>query len=261
MNLREPGDDLLGSLGVPVQVDRRVLLLQAAQRGEHLVLIALALGFDSERHHWSRELDLRHLHRLVARGQPIAGSGLLELGHRPDVSRAELVFRPRVRALERHQRPHPLLAVATGVQHLRILLDHALVDPEEVDATGERVGAGLEHVCEQLRVLDRLECHFADLEPTVLDRRGQVLDDRVEQPVDPHVLRGHAAGDGEHLAVIRAVLERGDDLLVRDLLPLEVALHQGVGRFRDLVHQLLAVLLGLVGQVVGDRDLGAVLAP
>ena len=51
-----------------------------------------------------------------------------------------------------------------------------------------------------------------------------------------------------------------DDLLVRDLLALEVALHQRLGVLGDLVHQLLAVLLGEVGQVVGDRDLAPVLA-
>jgi hypothetical protein len=65
---------------------------------------------------------------------------------------------------------------------------------------------------------------------------------------------------GKHLAVVGALLERGHDLLVGDLLPLQVALHQRVGGFRDLVHQLLAVLLRLVGELVGDRDLGAVLA-
>ena len=40
-------------------------------------------------------------------------------------------------------------------------------------------------------------------------------------------------------------LSDADDLLVVDLLALEVALHQLVGVLRDLVHQLLAVLLGL----------------
>jgi hypothetical protein len=46
--------------------------------------------------------------------------------------------------------------------------------------------------------------------------------------------------------VVRAVLERGDELLVGDLLALEVALHQRLGVLGDLVHQLLAILLGLL---------------
>ncbi len=57
-------------------------------------------------------------------------------------------------------------------------------------------------------------------------------------------LRGRdAADDREDLAVVGALLERVDDLLVGDLLALQVALHQRVGDFADLVHQLLAVLL------------------
>ena len=58
--------------------------------------------------------------------------------------------------------------------------------------------------------------------------------------------------------MVRAVLERGDDLLVGDLLALEVALHQRLGVLGDLVHELLAVLLRELGEIVGDRDLLAV---
>jgi hypothetical protein len=57
--------------------------------------------------------------------------------------------------------------------------------------------------------------------------------------------------------VVGAVLERGDDLLVGDVLALQVALHQRLGVLGDLVHELLAVLLREVGQVVRDRDLAA----
>jgi hypothetical protein len=45
-----PADDLVAGLHVAVQVDRRVLLLQAPQRREDLVLVALGLGLDRERH-------------------------------------------------------------------------------------------------------------------------------------------------------------------------------------------------------------------
>ncbi len=61
----------------------------------------------------------------------------------------------------------------------------------------------------------------------------------------PRFLRRDPAGDREQVALGHALLERGDDLLVGDLLALEVALHQLVGVLGDLVHQLLAVLLGL----------------
>ena len=73
VHLGQAGDDLLAGLRVAVQVDRRVLLLQPPQRREHLVLVALALRLDRERHHRRRQLDARHLDRLVAGREPVAG--------------------------------------------------------------------------------------------------------------------------------------------------------------------------------------------
>jgi hypothetical protein len=65
---------------------------------------------------------------------------------------------------------------------------------------------------------------------------------------------------GKMWPVVGAVLERLDDLVVGDLLALEVALHQRVGVLGDLVHQLLAVLLGERLEIVRDRDLVAAVA-
>ena len=240
-----------------MQVDRRVLLLEAPQGGEHLVLVALGGRLHRERHDRGRELDRRHLDRLVALGEPVAGVGLLELGHRADVARPERVGLLEVLALRHEQLPDALLVMGARVQHVRVVRDRALVDAEEVDAARVRVGARLEHVGEHLAVGVRLERHVLDLERAVLDRRGQVVDDRVEQAVGGQAGGGHAAGDREDVPVVGAVLERGDDLVVRDLLALQVALHQRLGVLGHLVHQLLAVLLREVGQVVRDRDLGA----
>ena len=206
VHLRETGDDLLAGLLVAVQIDRRILLLEAPERCEDLVLVSLALGLDRERHHRRRQPDLRHLHRLVARGKPIAGFRLLELRHRADVTRTEVSRMTGLVALEGDQRPNALLGVSARVEHLRVLLDDALVDAEQVDAPGERIGAGLEDVGEHLFVLDRFERQLADLEPAVLYRRRKILDDRVEQPVGAEVARRHPAGDREDRAVIGAVL-------------------------------------------------------
>ena len=159
------------------------------------------------------------------------------------------------------QLPDALLGVGARIEHVRVVRHHALVDAEEVDATRERVGARLEHVGEHLAVLDRLERHLLDLEAAVLHGRREVVDDRVEQAVGAQAAGRHAAGHREDVAVVGAVLERLDDLVVGDLLALEVALHQRLGVLRDLVHELLAVLLREVGELVRDRDLLAVLAP
>ncbi len=163
-------------------------------------------------------------------------------------------------AAEDEQLADALLVVRRRVHHVRVVGDDALVDAKQVDAAGEGVRAGLEDVGVQRRVLAVLERDLRQLDAAVLDRRRQVLDDRVEQAVGREVAGRHAAGDREQLAVVRAVLQRRDDLVMGDLLALEVALHQRVRDLADLVHELLAVLLGGHLQVVGDRDLGAVLA-
>ncbi len=55
-------------------------------------------------------------------------------------------------------------------------------------------------------------------------------------------------------------LQGRDQLLVADLFALEVALHELVRVLGDLVHQLLAVLLRLLAQLVGDLLLGGATA-
>ena len=260
VDLRQPGDDLVAGLRVAVQVDRRVLLLQAAQRGEDLVLVALGLGLDREGHDRLGQRQRGHRDRLVAGGQPIAGARLLELGHGADVARPEGVRVALLAALGHDQRPDALLGVRAGVEHLGVGPHNALVDAEEVDPSGELIGLRLEHEGEQLLVLVGLEGDLGQLEGAVLDRAREVLDDRVEQAVGAEVLGRHAAHHREDPAVVGAVLQRGDDLLVGDLLALEIALHERVGDLGDLVHELLAVLLRLGLELVGDRDLARVVA-
>ena len=94
----------------------------------------------------------------------------------------------------------------------------------------------------------------------MLDRRRQVVDDRVEQSVGGEVAGRDPARDREQRAVVGAVLERGHDLLVRDLIAFQVPLHQRVGGLGDLVHQLLPVFLGPLQLGRRYLDLGAVLA-
>ena len=243
-----------------MEVDRRVLLLEAAQGLTHLLLVALRLGLDRERHHrprHRRQLQ-RDLHLL--RGDHVARVGLLELRDRADVARAELVGVLGVLALRRQQLADALLGVDAAVVHLRVVLEHALVDAEEVHAPGVRVRERLEDEGDHVLRLVRLERHAVELDRAALRRRGQVLHEGVQQPVDGEVARGSAAGDGEQVPLGDALLESGHRLLVRDLLALEVALHERVRDLGHLVHQLLAVLLGLRLQVLGNLDLGAVLA-
>ena len=68
------------------------------------------------------------------------------------------------------------------------------------------------------------------------------------------VLRRHAAGDGEYLTARDRDLERGSDSVGVQLVALEVLLHQCVVGLHDLVEELLAIFLGQIDHVLGDRN-------
>ena len=139
---------------------------------------------------------------------------LLQLGHRADVAGAELVRMPHLLALRDEQLADALLRVRATVEHLRVGPQRALVDAEQVDPAGERIGERLEDERDDLAVGIGLERDLACLHTAGLDRRGQVFDERVEQPVGCEIAGSDAARDREQLAARHAVLQDSDDLLV-----------------------------------------------
>ena len=246
VHLGEPAHDHLAGLLVAVHVQRRVLLLQAPQRGVHLVLVALAAGLDRERHHRRRQRDRLHGGRLVDIGQHVAGVGLLQLRDRADHAGTELIRGRVILALQHQQLADPLLAVRAAVDQLRVALERAGVDPHQVDAAAVGVGDRLEDVGERAGAAGL--GHVAGA-----CRRGQALHDQVEQPVRADVAGGGATADREHLALGDQLLQRHRHLLAGDLAAVQVALHQLVGGLGDDVHQLVVVLVCQRLQVLGDR--------
>src|SRR5205823_6719646 len=92
-------------------------------------------------------------------------------------------------------------------------------DTEEADATRERVGDRLEDEDRLLRV--------AELDRRPLPgRRGDTLDEQVEQRARAEVLRRDAARDRIQLVARDRPLQRGGDVLGRELLAFEVPGHQ-----------------------------------
>ena len=88
--------------------------------------------------------------------------------------------------------------------------------------------------------LDRVALDAVDVE-----RRGQVLDHRVEQRLDALVLERRAAEHGGDLVGERGATDRGLELLDRELALLEEHLHHLVVGVGERLEQLLAVLGGL----------------
>ena len=140
------------------------------------------------------------------------------------------------------------------VEQRRVGRDLALQHAEEVDLAGERVCDRLEDECGGRRPFD-LERSAA------LGRRGDALDQEVEERVRAEVLRGDRAADREDLTARDTELEGRCNLVRVELLALEVALHQRLVDLDDLVEELLPVLLRLRLHRLRDRHRVAFLLP
>ena len=150
----------------------------------------------------------------------------------------------------------------------------ARVDAQEGQLADERVGHDLERQRRERRVVggrtrDRRRVGLADVEPfhgRDVERRRQVVDDRVEHRLDALVLERRAADDDDERRLLvahrvdHALAQRRLDRLLRDLLAAEVLLEDLVVDLADLLDQLLAVDLGLgleLGRDLLDDVVGA----
>ena len=245
MHLGETAQQLLAGLRVAAHLDRRILLAEPAQAGSHLLLVALGLRRNREAHHRLRETDLRQLDLALGVEEHVARLRLLELRDGADVALAELGYLRVVLALQVEQLADPLFRVCAPVDDVRVGLERAVEDPEDVDAARERIGDRLED--------ERRGAPAVDGDRRALARRrGDALDEQIEQRRRPEVLRGDAARHGKNLTARDRVLERLRNFLGPELLAVEVALHQTLVGLDDRVEELLAVLVHLRLHLRGD---------
>src|SRR6059058_1118244 len=238
VDLRQAREQLLPGLRIAPEVDRRVLLGEPPQARGHLLLVAFRLRLDGEAHHGLGEADRRQLDLALRVDEQVARLRLLELRDGADVAGAEVVRRRVLLALQLEHLPDALLRVAARVDDVRVRLDAAVEDAKDVDPPRERIRDRLED--------ERGRAVAADVDRrALLRRRGNALDEEVQQRGRPQVLRRHSARDGKELAARDRVLERVSDLLDGEVLAVEVALHQALVGLDDGVEQFRVVLVDL----------------
>ena len=227
VQLAHAGDQRLARLLVRLDAEGRVLLGEALERDAELVLVGLRARLD-------RHLDdrLGEGHRLeddrvLRLGQRVARVGVLEADGRGDVARVDLVDLLAVVRVHLEDATDPLALALRGVEDVRAGLERARVDPEERELADERVGRDLEgQGAERLAVVGGLEdldvgARLEADDRRHVERRRQVVHDRVEHGLDALVLERGAAQDRDPLVLqgreADAVLELG----LGDLLALE----------------------------------------
>jgi hypothetical protein len=206
----------------------------------------------------STQLQLLELDLLAGRGQRVAGPDVLEPDAGGDVAREDGVDVLAVVGVHLEDAAHPVLAARGRVHDLRALLERARVHPEVGQLAHVRVGHDLEGERGERLVVGRLALELlVALHADAGHRRQvegarQVLDDGVEQRLDALVLERRAVEDRHDLVRHRAGAHGAPHVVDGDLLVADVLLEDRLVERRQHVEEGLAVLLGLVLQLVGD---------
>ncbi len=246
VDLTHARDDHLAGLRVACDVHHRVFFGQAAQRADDLVLVALGLGLHGERHEGRRVLDGREPGGAVGR-QRVAGDDVLELGHRADVAGHELLDGLGLFALLLEQRAQPFLVTASDHDEVAVARHRALEDAEDVDASAELVGDGLEH--ERGGGLGGIgrELDVGAVGGPAADRprrgRRRRQREQIEKQVDAGEVRRRADRQREHLGVSHGGGEALLQLGLGELFFHEELLGELVARFGDDLDERVAQLL------------------
>ena len=215
-------DQRLTGLLVGANPEGRILFGQAGERSAHLVLVGASLRLDRDRDDRLREGDRLEHDRVRRIAQRVAGERTLQTDDRADVAGADRLDFFAVVGVHLEQATDPLAVTLGRVQRIAAGLEDAGVDPDIGQLADVRVGLNLEdQTRERLTRLDRANLFFVGLRIDAGDRRNverrrQVVDDRVEHLLNALVLQGAAAEHRHQRAVERRGAKRRAKLVRRE---------------------------------------------
>src|ERR1035441_7640158 len=270
VQLAHARDLRLAGLFVGAHLEGGGLLGQTPQRDRHLLLVDLRLGLHRHLDDGLGEDDVLEVDRVVGGGQRVAGDHLLDAHRRGDVAGEDLLDLLALVGVHHQDAPDPLGAPAADVQHASARLEVTRADAEAGELAdigvggnlegqrGERLGViGLAHdLALLLLALDQFRAdHRRDVQ-----RRGKVVDDRVQQRLHALVLEGGPAQDGRQFGRERGPADRVLEDLLGHLGLLEDQLQQWVVVVGDLLEQVFARGTRRFEQALGDVELFLFLA-
>ena len=212
-----------------------------------LLLVALGLRLDGDRDDRIREAHGLELDRVRRVGEGVTGGGVLQPDERVDVAREGLLHRVLLVGVHLEQLADALLLAGGGVQDLHALLHLAGVDAHVGQRPEERVRGDLEGEAREGLVpvgrtgqLGRLVARLVADHVGHVERRGQVVDDTVQDGLDALVLEGGAAEDRVGLRGDGHGADAGLELLDREVALLEVLVHELLGALGHVLDELAA---------------------
>ncbi len=144
MDLAETGEDHLPGLVIAVEGEGGVLIGQAVDGGDELVLVAACFGFHGKGDDRGRRFDLGVDDRRFLCTEGVSGGRFLQFGDGRDVARDELVDRFLDFSFEEEDVSDPLGDLARGVEDAGVGTERTRIDAEEGEAAGIGIGDGLE---------------------------------------------------------------------------------------------------------------------
>ena len=259
MQLAHTSDNGLARLLIGIGAEGGVLLGQLGQSDAHLLLTGLGLRLDSHADHRLRELHGLQDDGMLLITQGVAGGGVLQTHHGCDVAGVDRVDILAVVGVHLQDAAHTLALALGGIEDRGTGGQRAGVDTEEAQAAHIGVGHDLERQgCKRLVIGGLALLFLVGLGVDTLDGRhvgggGHIVHDGVQQLLHALVAIAGAANHGHHLHGTGGLAYGGADLGGGDLLPLQIQLHDLIIEHGDRVQQLLAVLVGKVDHILGDR--------
>ncbi len=191
--------------------------------------------------------------------QRVAGAGELEAHGGAELAGEHRLAVLAVVGVHLQEAADALLAVLGRVVDVGAGVELARVDAKVGELADVGVGHDLEGQGRERLVVVGLADDVGAARRQAVDRRhverrGQVVDDRVEQRLDALVLEARAAEHRRDRDVEGGLADGGAQLVGVDLATLEVGDHDRVAVVGDGVDQAVAIVVGELDQVVGDGD-------
>ena len=225
----------------------------------HLFLVGLGLGLDGHRDHRLRERDGAQRNGMMRRAERVAGLQILQAHAGADVAGQNLGHILALVGVHLHQAADAIGLAGARIQHRVAGLQRTRVDAHEAELA-EWIVDDLEGQRRKRLTVVRLARHdlvvmrgIDAFNRRLVERAGQIIDDRVEQRLNALVLECASANYREDLQIDGGLANAGLQFFNGRRFAFEKLFQQHIVGLGDDFNQLQAEGFGLLLQIGGNR--------
>ena len=245
-------EDRLVGFMIRCDMQRRVAFAKLLKPGHDFFLVAALGRRDRVGDHGRGKFHLGHHMALVVLAERISGFCRTQLGDAADASRARLLDRNLILAVQENQMAEPFLRAVVQIQHVAVFPDLSGQDAEEGELPDVRINHGLEDECGGGTVLGGFHDRSVAGDTRTLKRALTDVDNAVHNLLDTDILRNAAGENRDQRTALERIMKSVQDFRLGQRLAAEITLHQRLVGLRDGVKQNLPAFRGVVLQVVGN---------